>query len=164
MEKNVSFNAAQDLDDELLLGQLTHPFGVTLNRQNIRKYVITAASKILKIVSKETEGKLVSLSFDSASRYRRSVFSASVRYVKDKTVYDRVIGVITQNDRQFGVILANQLTQLLSRIGKTVDDVYSTCCDNGSNMIKASQLLMESQQQISLVNLFLNDGKLKNQI
>lgn len=162
MEKNISFNAAQDLGDDLLLGQITKPFGININRQNVRKFIIEGAAKILKLISKETQGKLVSLSFDSASRYRRNVFSASVRYIKDTVVYDRVIGIITQNDRQFGVILAEQLTTLLRSIDKSVNDIYSTCCDNGTNMLKASQLLFESQQQISLVNLFVSDGKSNN--
>jgi hypothetical protein len=160
LQKNISFCAAQELGADNLLGQLTKPFGVVINRQNIRQYIVDAGAKILGIISKDIEGKLISLSFDSASRYRRSVFSASVRYMKDSIIYDRVIGAITQTDRQFGRILSAQLIQLLTKIGKTFDDVYCTCCDNGSNMIKASELLFESQQHISLVNLFVNDGKL----
>lgn len=95
--------------------------------------------------------------FDSASRRNRNVFSASVRYVLNGQIIERTIGCLTQNGRQLGSVLSNELIFLLSKIGKGVNDVYATCTDMGANMLKAADLILESQEQIHLFQQFTEE-------
>ena len=65
------------------------------------------------LIREETENVLMSLMFDSASQYGRNAFGVSSRYIKDGEIVDRALGIITQEGRQFGEILAAQLENVL---------------------------------------------------
>ena len=39
--------------------------------------------------------------------------------------------MLTQHDRQFVSVLASELRDLIDRVGKSVDDIYATCHDQG---------------------------------
>lgn len=89
--------------------------------------------------------------FDSATRHGRHVFSASLRYALGEVLVDRTIGVITQHQRQTGRNLNTQINQLLGKVGLTQDNLYSTCSDQGANMLRAADLIIEAQAAIRIV-------------
>ena len=89
--------------------------------------------------------------FDNASRYGRNVFGVSCRYIKDGEIVDRNLGIITQEGRQFGKILATQLENVIGKIGKYANDTYATCTGQGKNMRKASNILQNAQDQMKVI-------------
>ena len=93
----------------------------------------------------------MSLMFDSASRYGRNLFGVSCRYIKDGEIVDRALGITTQEDRQFGEILAAQLENVIGKIGKCANDIYPTSTDQGKNMTKASHIPRNAQDQMKVI-------------
>ena len=66
-------------------------------------------------------------------------------------IVDRTLGIITQEGRQFGKILAAQLENVIGKIGKCANDIYATCTDQGKNMAKASNILPNAQDQMKVI-------------
>ena len=74
-------------------------------------------------------------------------------------MYDRTLGMLTQHGRQLGSVLVDQLTTLIAKVGKGADDIYSTCSDQGRNMIKASDAIKEMQNQMIICNEFVEEAQ-----
>ena len=88
-----------------------------------------------------------------------NVFSGSIRYTKDGKLYDRTLGMLTQHGRQLGSILADQLNTLIAKVWKGIDDIYSTCSDQGKSMLKASDAIKEMQSQMIICNKFVEEAQ-----
>ena len=117
----------------------------------MKRYIQHACENIFSLIREETENVLMSLMFDSASRYGRNVFGVSCRYIKDGVIVSRTLGIITQEGQQFGKILAAQLGNVIGKIGKCADDIYATCTDQGKNMTKASNIPQNAQDQMKVI-------------
>ncbi|CAG9811334.1 unnamed protein product [Chironomus riparius] len=145
---------------------------IVFNRKKLREYILQAAGEdftendiediqeplkgIYKEIANETKGKLVSIMFDSASRHGRHVFAVSLRYAKGDKVVERTIGVITQHQRQTGANLFNQVELLIRKVGLTINDIYSTCTDQGANMLRAADLAIQAQDAIRICRAIAN--------
>jgi hypothetical protein len=151
-------SAADDLGKEHLLGQILKTFGITLNRHKIKDFILHAASSIYKLIEVDIKGALPSIVFDSASRNNRNVFCVSLRYLKNGKIKERTIGILTQKGSQTGTVLASQIIEMMAKVGKSPDDIYSTCADNAKNMAKASRLIASAQKQLNIISLFSQDG------
>ena len=79
------------------------------------------------------------------------MFGVSCRYIKGGEVVDKTLGIITQEGRQFGEILAAQLNNMIRKIGKCANDIYATCTDQRKNMTKASNILRNAQDQMKVI-------------
>ena len=79
------------------------------------------------------------------------MFGVSCRYIKGGEIVDRTLGIITQEGRQFGEILAAQLENVIGKIGKCAYGIYATCTYQGKNMAKASNFLQNAQDQMKVV-------------
>lgn len=156
LKHNISLNAADSFGREKFLGQFLKPFNLSLNRNNVKKFIIDGSNQINKLIEDETKNIYPSLVFDSASRHGRHVLAAGIRYVKENKIFERTIGIITEKDQQLGEVISQQLIELLGKIEKNVNDIYSCCTDQGRNMVKASKLLIAAQQEIQLIS-FLED-------
>jgi len=124
----------------------------------MRQKFLKAAFQVYGIIEHETKDSLISIMFDSASRNNRHVFGVNIRYMYDGKLRERVLGVLTQRNRQFGSILAAQIKDLLAKIGKSIDDVYVSCTDNGNNMVKTSDIIFEAQKDLNLMQLISDEG------
>ena len=89
----------------------------------MKRCIQHACENIFSLIRGKTENVLMSLMFDSASRYERNVFGVSCRYIKDGEIVDRTLGIITQEGRQFDEISASQLEDVIGKIGKCVNDI-----------------------------------------
>ena len=54
------------------------------------------------------------------------------------------MGMLTQHGWKFREVLDDQLTTLITKVRKGAGDIYSTCSDQGKNMIKASDTIKET--------------------
>ena len=71
-------------------------FKIFINRHSMKRYIQHACENIFSLIREETENVLMSLMFDSASRYGRNVFGVSCRYIKGGGIVDRTLGIIIQ--------------------------------------------------------------------
>jgi hypothetical protein len=168
LKSNTPLNNAELMKDIQVIKNQFDAHNKVFNRKKLREYILQAAGEvhgrgeeseptgIYKEIANEVRGKLPSLMFDSASRHGRHVFSASLRYAKGDKLIDRTIGVITQHQRQTAANLFGQIEQLLRKVGLNIDDIYSTCTDQGTNMLKAADLTSEAQKAIRIVRDIAN--------
>ena len=157
--RNLPITVADDMGKNEMIRKALQAFGVRWNRQKAKEFILKAAEQIYEIIAKDIENVYPSLMFDSASRFNTNVFSASIRYTKDGKLHDRTLGMLTQHGRQLGVVLADQLITLIAKVGKGADDIYSTCSDQGKNMIKASDAIREMQNQMIVCNEFVEEAQ-----
>ena len=108
MRRNLSLASADEIGQMSLLKNALKEFKTFINRHNIKRYIQHVYKNIFSLIREETENVLMSLMFGSASQYGRNVFRVSCRYIKDGEIVDRTLGIITQEGRQFGEILAAQ--------------------------------------------------------
>lgn len=156
--QNLSINSAINFGKIGIIQKSLEDFNITINPENIRAHILNAASQMYKLIADETRDTLISIMFDSASRNNRHVFGVNIRYIYEGKLRERVLGVLTQRNRQFGSILASQIRDLLAKIDKTVEDVYVSCTDNGKNMIKTSNIIIEAQKDLNLIQLISDEG------
>lgn len=142
-----------------MISEALKEFKITLNRSVLKNFIIKASQQAYGILAEEIRDLILSVMFDSASRNGRNVFGVGIRYIKENRIKERTIGVLTQHNRQYGVVLASEVKDLLNKVEKNVDDVYSTCVDGGRNMLKASEILKEAQHQIHILSLLIDEGK-----
>ena len=157
--RNLPMTVADDMGKNEMIRKTLQAFGVTWNRQKAKEFILKAADQIYEIIAKDIENVYPSLMIDSASRLDTNVFSGSIRYTKDGKFYDRTLGMLTQHGRQLGSVLADQLITLITKVGKGADDIYSTCLDQGKNMIKASDAIKEIQNQMIICDEFVEEAQ-----
>ncbi|KAG5674184.1 hypothetical protein PVAND_004167 [Polypedilum vanderplanki] len=151
LRKNYALSGADDWPKELhTLKQEFDAYNKTLNRRNLRKYIMQAAEQIYQLIANDLKGKLPSIMFDSASRDKRHVFSASLRYLNGKEIIERTLGMVTLHEQHRSELLKNELTSLLERVGLNLNEIYSTCTDQGANMLKAADLIIEAQTSLRI--------------
>lgn len=157
MRRQLSLTNADDFGDLDIVGDKLKPFNITLNRRTIKDYIHQAYQQGIEIITDEFKDTYISLMYDSASRNGRNVFGVSARFIKNGEITERTLGIITMESSQTSEALLQQITTLLTLFGKSVNDVASSCSDQGRNMIKTSNLIILAQDQIHLYNN-LNDS------
>lgn len=158
LEQNLSMRCADKFTEIGFVKNVLDQANITINRDTMRGNFLKCAEQIYNIIKEETKNKLISIMFDSASRNNRHVFGVNICYRHEGKFRERVLGVLTQTGRQFGSVLAAQVIQLLEKIEKTINDIYVTCTDNGANMIKTSDILLEAQKELNLIQLISDEG------
>ena len=104
MRRNLPLASADEIGQMSLVKNALKEFKIFINRHNMKRYIQHACENIFSLLKEKTENVLMSLMFDSASRYGRNVFGVSCRYIKDEEIVDRTLGIFTQEGRQFGEI------------------------------------------------------------
>lgn len=147
---NISLIFADMLNEIEVVKQEFEANNKTLSSSSLKEFVFTAVEQMYMQITKEVRGKFPSIMFDSASRQGENVFLVSLRFANGENLVDRTIGFIAQNQQQTAWQLFNQIDQLLNRVGLTFDDIYSTCTDQGANMLRAADLMMEAMAAIRI--------------
>lgn len=156
---NMSLTFADMLNDIEVVKREFEANNKTLNSSSLKEFMFTAAEQMYMQITKEVRGKFPSIMFDSASRNGENVFLVSLRFASGENLVDRTIGFIAQNQQQTAWQLFNQIDLLLNRVGLNFDDIYSTCTDQGANMLKAADLMMEAMAAIRICRGIANQQK-----
>lgn len=138
----------EDEDFKKTTGYLFSFFKTTFNSKLLKRLIDYTTEEIYRLISKEVDEKLISIMFDSGSRHGRNVFSVSIRYMNEKKVKERTLGMLTQIKSQTGKSLSSQIQELLLKIGKSANDVYIMCSDGGANMKLTSKLIQDAQSSL----------------
>ncbi|KAG5667031.1 hypothetical protein PVAND_015032 [Polypedilum vanderplanki] len=151
ISRNYAFAGADDWLKELhILKQKFDAYGKTFNRHILKRHIMQESQQIYHLISEDLRGLRPSIMFDSASRNDRHIFSASLRYAQGTEIIERTIGMLTQHDQQTGRNLKDQLTKILEIVGLTENDIYATCTDQGANMLRAADLVIEAQEVLNV--------------
>lgn len=136
---------------------------VTINRNNIKTFVQNRADDTVERIKKELKGRQISLMMDMATRHNRSVLGITTQYLLNDDIVVRTLAMDHIKTSHSGEELKKRLLAVLEKYGIQIQQVYAITTDNGSNMLKTTELMndmlpAESGGRIENVLQMLNEG------
>ena len=121
---------------------------MSLDRDQIRTYIMDEAKEIKLRIKKEIKGKYIFLKFDCATRLRVNYLGLNIRYVNaaGKSI-TRTLGVVDTLCEHGSKMLKEMIVKVLADYEIPLDHVVCCVTDNASNMIKLVELLNEDIQK-----------------
>ena len=120
-----------------LVGDLADKLHVSLDRNQIRSYVILAAKAEKERLREDVRGKFVYLKFDCATRIRTNYLGLNVRYVnKDKLPTTSTLKVVDTRSQHTATELKDIIEKVLKDYEIPLEKVLCCVTDNASNMVK----------------------------
>ena len=118
-------------------GELAKKLGVSLDRDKVRQYVLSAAASLKEDIQKAVQNKIVFLKFDCATRIQTSYLGVNIRYVdsKNKPV-TKTLMVIDTHNRHTSIELKVLINKSLAEFHIAPRNVLCCVTDNASNMVK----------------------------
>ena len=115
-----------------------HYFKVSLDRDQIRSYIIEAAEDKKRMIKAELKGQLVFLKFDCATRIRTNYMGINVRYVSPTTKLPTTctLAVVDTLNKHTAKELREILDTVLSNYEIPLSHILCCVTDNASNMVK----------------------------
>ena len=153
LSSNQSLNNAASLNEIAIVNREFEAHNMTFNSTMVKESILKSvdgATGIYSEIAKEVRGKFPSLMFEAASRHGNHVFLVNLSYAMEEKLVKRTIGFITQNQQQTARDLVYQIELLLTKVGLTLDDIYSVCTDQGANILKVADLTIEAIAALKL--------------
>jgi hypothetical protein len=120
-----------------LVGDMAEKLQVSLDRNQIRSYVILAAKAEKERLREDVRGKFVYLKFDCATRIRTNYLGLNVRYVnKDKLPTTSTLKVVDTRSQHTATELKDIIEKVLKDYEIPMEKVLCCVTDNASNMVK----------------------------
>jgi hypothetical protein len=120
-----------------LVGDMAEKLQVSLDRNQIRSYVILAAKAEKERLREDVRGKFVYLKFDCATRIRTNYLGLNVRYVnKDKLPTTSTLKVVDTRSQHTATELKDIIEKVLKDYEIPLEKVLCCVTDNASNMVK----------------------------
>lgn len=116
-----------------------------LNPENTRGLLQRIAGEITKIISFETQGKMICLKTDAASRYDRDFLGVNVQFVERGVITIRTLALMELHERHTAVNLSMRLLTVLEPFGIDIRRVLTVTTDNASNMLSTVNRLRRAQ-------------------
>lgn len=127
-----------------LVGDMAEKLHVSLDRDQIRSYVILAAKAEKERLKEELRGKFLYLKFDCATRIRTNYLGLNIRYVnKDKLPTTSTLKVVDTQSQHSAIELKNIIEKVLEDYEIPLEKVLCCVTDNASNMVKLVSTMNE---------------------
>lgn len=128
--------------------------GVTINYNNIRKYVHLSSQEIKSFIKQELQERMIALKIDTATRLGRSILGVNVQFYSYSlnTIVVRTIGIIEIRKKHTAQNISLMLSSILDEYGIDKRFVSSITCDNGANIVASAKMFQDRQN-----SLLLND-------
>lgn len=117
-----------------------------INRNNIVTKIDNAAEQFKARIRNELDGKFISLKADSATHRGRSILGVNCQYLQGSTMVVRTLGMMELDEAQTADVLKEEVLKIAQDFGVGIDQIFSITTDNGSNFIKAAELLKKARQ------------------
>lgn len=114
-----------------------------MNSKTISALIPKCAENIRSTVAAEVKAKLVCLKVDLTSTNNRHFLGINVQYIKTGKVTVRTLGVVELFCRHTSLNIKAEVLRILHLYGIYIDNIITFTTDNGTNMLKAAQLLQE---------------------
>ncbi|XP_020296931.1 zinc finger BED domain-containing protein DAYSLEEPER-like, partial [Pseudomyrmex gracilis] len=77
----------------------------------------------------------------------RKILGVNIQYIKDFKICINTIGMVHLTTRHTGMLLKKKILKCLQAFDIDITQLYSSTIDNGSNVIKMSELIKEQQEK-----------------
>lgn len=118
---------------------------ITINRFNIRKLITEEAVNIRRKLSKIVEKKLISIKVDIASKMDRSILGVNVQVMEESQIKTFTLAMTEIKTRSTSENLLQILNNVLESYKINRQQIYTMTTDNGTNMIKCTDLMLREQ-------------------
>lgn len=95
----------------------------------------------------ELKGRMVSLKIDSCSRGARPFFAINAQFIDKKALQIRTLKVKEMLTDQSAANVKTEIVLTTAEYKVPTGNIYTVTCDNGANMILASHLISEEQEE-----------------
>lgn len=115
-----------------------HGVGINLNDTKytaVKDYISKTALSIKNHIKDETNGVLVSMMLDIATKHYERFLGIDIRFISNGDVTERTIGMVPLIQRHTAEYLANETTKCAEQFGITTKQISSLTTDNGANVI-----------------------------
>ncbi|CAI6345244.1 unnamed protein product [Macrosiphum euphorbiae] len=140
------FCAVDDSGFRKIINPLLVQFGpeYTINVKNVKENIITKGNLIIKNISEEVKGKLLSLKLDCVTRQNRSILGINVQYMDNNDEVVLKTLAMTQIDvKHTSENLKHAVCEVLKKFNITKNQIFSITCDNANNLVKLTRILRE---------------------
>jgi hypothetical protein len=144
------------------------PGSVSINPHNIRDGVHEIATKLREMIKVEVKNKLVSVKVDGASRLDRSVLGVNIQYINDGKIVLRTLAVRELFEKHTSSHLRDVILDILKEFDIGANQIYTITTDNGANMVRAVQIMMEeddetnqNEEVLGLYSVTFHSGEMK---
>lgn len=146
MKRNVplSFFDHHEVRELLKYGADEVVVDFVLNSQNLGDLIKKSATKLRQLIKNEISDRMISLKYDSASRLNRGIFGVNCQFMVEGKIVIRTLAMQELTTSHTGEHLKDEILDILSNYSIEKTQIYSSTSDNGTNMLKASELLEES--------------------
>ena len=117
-------------------GEIAAKYGISLDKDNVRKLVTDKAKKEKENLRQELKGKLVFLKMDGATRHRVNYFAINVRFVNSKAeATTKTLVIKDTKSHHESEYLQELVEDVLKDFGIKKDQVLCIVTDNATNMV-----------------------------
>lgn len=161
--KNIPFRIFDDMDYfKELISPYEEEFKVNLNSKNISLIVTQAATKMKEVIRKNVNKRMISLKVDIATRMEKHILGINIQYIKDYKICINTLGMLQIKKKHTGEFLKTEIINCLREYNLDINQVYSSTTDNGANVVKASKMLKELQEEMQVRKYIISKYNIKN--
>lgn len=119
------------------MGEMARKLNVSLDREQVKQYVMDAADRLKTEMKKDFQKKFVYLKFDCATRIRTNYLGVNIRYVdSSNNPVTKTLSVCDTKSQHSSRELKSLLNKVLEDFNIPLSQVLCCVTDNASNMIK----------------------------
>lgn len=138
-----------DIGFKTLMSPVLSALNMSLNRENVKSLLIEKADDFRKqITSKLAEHPLISLKVDCATNSEKSFIGINSQFIENGNVVIYTLACVEVCVSHTGIELKNIILREIRNYGLELQNIYTVTTDNGANVIKAVQLMKESENEI----------------
>ncbi|XP_017062432.2 uncharacterized protein LOC108102221 [Drosophila ficusphila] len=116
-----------------------------VSSRNIMGMVEEKFNDIKNSIMASLKDKMLSLKMDTATRCNRGILCVNVQYIHDTGIAIRTLGLIELNMSHTSRNICSEIESLLSQFAIQKQQIYTITTDNGRNMVKAVELLNDTE-------------------
>lgn len=145
------FTLLEDSGFEKAFGGVITACGLSLNRHNI-KDAIRERSLIIQDKIRQLKNRLVSLKINCVSRLDRSFIGINMQCLINGKMKIFTLAVGELSVKHSGSNLKKIILSAVEGYGIKLENIYSIIADNGANMIKAIDLISETEEDTNITS------------
>lgn len=134
-------------------GLATSDQKLTINRNSIGKHLQDKADEVVDRIAREINGRFVSIMMDIATRQSRSILGISVQYILDDKIVIRTLAMDRLISRNTSTAIKDRVLAVLKKYGIEIQQIFAITTDNGSNMLKTTDLINDLHPTDSYDNI-----------
>jgi len=125
-----------------LLGEMAKKLGISLKRDRVTHYVISAADKHKKELLQQLKNKWIHIKMDCATRVRTNYLAVNVRFIDDNSnVVTKTLAIVDTKAQHTSKELKALLMKVLEDFEIPLKNIVCVVTDNASNMLKLVKTL-----------------------